>query len=109
MAEEEPNETPEPDLGPAIEITNLSSITIQIHELFLELKKSGFKASQALTLVGMVLSSSAAVDFIDYPPEREDDTEGASGQVILFEFDAADATDDEDEEWDKFLENPDPQ
>lgn len=111
MAEEEPIDAPEPEVSrPSIEITNLAIVTIQIHELYLQLKKSGFKAGQALTLAGMVLSSSAAVDFIDYSPEGEYDNEGAAGQVMLFELDIADDEDDENlEEWDKFLENPDPQ
>jgi hypothetical protein len=108
MAEEEPNETPEPELVPAIEITNLSSITIQIHELYLELKKSGFKASEALTLTGMVLSSSAAVDFIDYPLGSSGTSETAVGQIVVLDSDIEE-DDEEFGEWDKFFDNPDPQ
>ena len=108
MAEEETNETPEPELGPAIEITNLSSITIQIHELYLELQKSGFKANEALTLTGMVLSSSAAVDFIDYSLDTNDNSDTAVGQIAVLESDIEE-DDEEFGEWDKFFDNPDPQ
>jgi hypothetical protein len=107
MAEEEPDETLEPETAPVIEITNLSSIAIQIHELYVELQKSGFKSKDALTLVGMVLSNTPTAELID-PYESFEDS--GSGQILLMDSDVE--VDDDDEEfgeWDKFFENPDPQ
>jgi len=109
MAEEEPDGTLEPEPAPVIEITNLSSIAIQIHELYVELQNSGFKSKDALTLVGMVLANTPTAELID--PYESFENFG-SGQVLLMDSDVEIEVDDDDEEfgeWDKFFENPDPQ
>jgi hypothetical protein len=97
MAEQEkPQEEQEPVIISVPEITHLASIAIQVHELFLELKKSGFRPDEALTLAGMVLSGTGTV-------ERFDDSE-----FYEEEFEIT-ISDDEEEfgNWDTILEeNP---
>jgi hypothetical protein len=73
--EEKPEDSQEPVITPMPEITNLSAISIQIHELFLELRKSGFKRSEALTLAGMVLTNTATVERTDEFEFYDDDDE----------------------------------
>jgi hypothetical protein len=89
--EEKPEDSQEPVITPMPEITNLSAISIQIHELFLELKKSGFKKDEALTLAGMVLTSTATVEradefeFYDDDEDIGDDEEFGNWNIILDE------------------------
>ena len=72
-AEDKPEDSQEPVITPMPEITNLSAISIQIHELFLELRKSGFKRSEALTLAGMVLTNTSTVERTDEFEFYDDD------------------------------------
>jgi hypothetical protein len=89
--EEKPQEEQEPVIISMPEITHLASISIQIHELFLELKKSGFKRSEALTLAGMVLTNTATVERTDefefYDDEEDigDDEQFGNWNTILDE------------------------
>jgi len=48
------------------EITNLASVAIQVHEVFVELQKSGFTRKEALNLAGVLLASSSTIDMENY-------------------------------------------
>lgn len=66
---EEPNDKkPEPEQMPNYQgdISFLSGVAIQLHEVFLELKKAGFTHEDARHLTGMVLGGFVA------PPYQDD-------------------------------------
>jgi hypothetical protein len=58
---------PEPAIFLDGDISRLGEVSIQIHEMYIQLKKSGFTSSEALELSGMVLVafSTPRYEFID--------------------------------------------
>jgi hypothetical protein len=58
---------PEPSVFLDGDISRLGEVSIQIHEMYLQLKKSGFTSSEALELSGMVLVafSTPSYQYID--------------------------------------------
>ena len=71
------------------DISYLSSVAIQIHEVFLELKQSGFTNNEALTITGMIMSNFITPDGYYTPNEDWDNFEPSGdedGPRISLEF-----------------------
>jgi hypothetical protein len=69
------------------DITNLALVTIQLHEMFKELQKSGFTHAEALQLTGIVLSSGAMFNYEDFDEDEgdeEDYGDEEDGEEFLF-------------------------
>jgi hypothetical protein len=78
MSEEvTPEDAPAPAPPPSVtldgDISHLATIAIQLHEMYLELKKSGFKPKEALDLTGMVLTSFITPEYTFIEDESEFD------------------------------------
>lgn len=79
------------------DISHLGAISIQLHEMYLQLKRSGFTSSQAIELAGMVLVafSTPSYEYLDndseyYDTEEEEYEEDGN----LLDFPEDDSTED---------------
>jgi hypothetical protein len=77
---------PEPAVFLDGDISRLGEVSIQIHEMYLQLKKSGFTADEALELSGMVLVAFSTPSY-SYVDDFEYDEEDGN----LLEFPEEDA------------------
>lgn len=79
IEDSKPDETPsEPAVFLDGDISHLGAVSIQIHEMYLQLKKSGFTPSEALELSGAVLVAFAVpryeyVEDFEFNVEEEED------------------------------------
>lgn len=70
----------------------LTGVSIQLHEMFMELKKAGFYHEDALHLTGMVLETYFPPP---YPDMMEDDLDEIEGSTTTMEYlDEEDLDDD---------------
>jgi hypothetical protein len=65
MEEPTPNQQPPADIG----IGNMEMIGIELHEIYLALKQSGFDESQALFIIGIAVSEGAMSPRKYFSPE----------------------------------------
>jgi hypothetical protein len=90
MTEDSKSDAPPPPPEPAVfldgDISRLGEVSIQIHEMYLQLKKSGFTADEALELSGMVLVAFSTPSY-SYVDDFEYDEEDGN----LLEFPEEDA------------------
>lgn len=69
---------PAPNITLDGDISHLATVAIQLHEMYLELKKSGFRPDEALNLTGMVLSTFITPEYNFVEDESEFDEHGDS-------------------------------
>jgi hypothetical protein len=70
---------PVPNITLDGDISHLATVAIQLHEMYLELKKSGFNPEEALNLTGMVLSTFITPEYSFIEDESEFDGQSDSG------------------------------
>jgi hypothetical protein len=89
------------------DISHLAMAAIQVHELFLELKKAGFTHKEALRLAGDVLSH-AVVDPYGQENEEEEDLDVVYYEMTITAPEDLVSTESEKEEAESLPEEEDP-
>jgi hypothetical protein len=73
---------PAPNITLDGDISHLATVAIQLHEMYLELKRAGFNAEESLNLTGMVLSTFITPEYNFIEDESEFD--GQSDNPVDF-------------------------